>query len=116
MKRRHFITLLGGLTVAMPVAVGAQQRDGVRRLGVLMGGPDDPLGQARATALVQGLGALNWHDGGNLHIDWRWASGEPSLYEQYAVELIARDPELLVAWGSPSVAALRRQTARSRSS
>jgi len=110
MKRRHFITLLGGLTIAMPVAVGAQQRDGMRRLGVLMGGPDDPLGQARATALVQGLGALNWHDGGNLHIDWRWASGEPSLYEQYAVELIARDPELLVAWGSPSVAALRRQT------
>ncbi len=71
MKRRHFITLLGGLTVAMPVAVGAQQRDGVRRLGVLMGGPDDPLGQARATALVQGLGALNWHEGGNLRTDWR---------------------------------------------
>ena len=59
---------------------------------------------------MQGLGALNWHDGGNLHIDWRWAGGDPVLYERYAAELIALDPEVLVAWGSPNVAALRRQT------
>jgi putative ABC transport system substrate-binding protein len=57
--------------------------------------------------LVQGLGALNWHEGGNLRIDWRWAGGK--LYERYAAELIALNPEVLVVWGSPSVAALRRQ-------
>ena len=47
------------------------------------------LGQTRSTPLMQGLGALNWHDGGNLHIDWRWAGGDPVLYERYAAELIA---------------------------
>jgi putative tryptophan/tyrosine transport system substrate-binding protein len=62
-----------------------------------------------AAALVQGLGALNWREGGNLRIDWRWAGGNPALYERYATELIALDLEVLVAWGSPSVAALRRQ-------
>jgi putative ABC transport system substrate-binding protein len=109
MKRRELVILLGGVAVAVPFRVRAQQPIGGRRVGVLMGGPDNPLGQARATALVQGLDALNWHDGGNLRIDWRWASGDPALYERYAVELIALDPEVIVAWGSPSVAALRRQ-------
>src|SRR6516165_11078591 len=66
-------------------------------------------GQGRAAALVQGLGEFKWHDGGNLHIDWRWAGGNPALYERYAAELIALDPEVLVVWGSPGVAALRRQ-------
>jgi putative ABC transport system substrate-binding protein len=82
----------------------------MRRLGVLMGGPNDPLGQIHAAALVQGLSALNWHEGGNLRIDWRWAGGNPALYERYATELIALNPEVIAAWGSPSVAALRRQT------
>jgi putative ABC transport system substrate-binding protein len=75
-----------------------------------MGGSNDPLGQGRAAALVQGLGEFNWHDGGNLRIDWRWAGGNPALYESYAAELIALDPEVLVVWGSPGVGALRRQT------
>jgi len=108
-NRRDFIVSAGGAAVAWPLGTRAQPRDGMHRLGVLMGGSDDPLGQARATALVQGLGALNWHDGGNLRIDWRWAGGNPALYERHAAELIALDPEVLVAWSSPSVAALRRQ-------
>src|SRR6516164_11335183 len=110
MRRRDFITLLGGAATTWPVAARAQQGEHLRRLGVLMGGSDDPLGQARAAALVQGLGALNWRHGGNLRIDWRWAGGDPALYGRYAAELIALDPEVLVAWGSPSVAALRRQS------
>jgi putative ABC transport system substrate-binding protein len=60
--------------------------------------------------LVQGLGALNWHEGGNLHIDWRWSGGDPALFERYAAELVALGPEVLFAVGSPSVEALRRQT------
>jgi putative ABC transport system substrate-binding protein len=105
--------ILAGIAVALasrPLVAQVQTREGMRRVGVLMGGPDNPLGQARATALVQGLEALNWHDGGNLRIDWRWASGDPALYERYAAELIALAAEVIVAWGSPSVAALRRQT------
>jgi putative tryptophan/tyrosine transport system substrate-binding protein len=112
MRRRDLLALIGGATAFQLLAARAQQPAGMRRIGVLMGGSDedDLLGQTRASALVQGLGALNWHDGGNLRIDWRWAGGKPALYERYAVELIALDAEVLVAWGSPGVAALRRQT------
>jgi putative tryptophan/tyrosine transport system substrate-binding protein len=84
MKRREFITLLGGAATTWPVAARAQQGEHLRRIGVLMGGSNDPLGQARAAALVQGLGEFNWHDGGNLRIDWRWAGGNAELYERYA--------------------------------
>ena len=110
MRRRNFITSLASVTVAMPLAARAQQPERVRRVGILMGGSNDPLGQGRAAALVQGLGEFNWHDGGNLRIDWRWAGGNAALYERYATELIALDPEVLVVWGSPGVGALRRQT------
>jgi putative ABC transport system substrate-binding protein len=107
-RRTIFAGIAAALALRLLVAE-AQPRDGMRRLGVLMGGPNDPLGQMHVAALVQGLGALNWHEGGNLRIDWRWAGGNPALYERYATELIALNPEVLVAWGSPSVAALRRQ-------
>src|SRR5262249_35908969 len=109
MRRRNVLALIGVTVVSRPLAAGAQQPSGTRRIGVLMGGPNDLLGQMHAAALVQGLGALKWYDGGNLRIDWRWAAGNPALYEQYAIELIALQPEVIVAWGSPSVAALRRQ-------
>ncbi|HZK91519.1 MAG TPA: ABC transporter substrate-binding protein [Stellaceae bacterium] len=66
--------------------------------------------QARAAAFVQELGALNWHAGGNLHIDWRWAGGDPALFERYAAELVALGPDVILATASPSVAALRRLT------
>jgi ABC-type uncharacterized transport system substrate-binding protein len=109
MRRRDFMALLGGAATTWPVAVRAQQDEHLRRIGVLMGGSNDPLGEASAAALVQGLAEFNWHDGGNLRIDWRWAAGNPALYERYAAELIPLDPEVLVVWGSPGVAALRRQ-------
>src|SRR6516164_5701764 len=111
MRRRDFIKAIAGSATVWPLAARAQQGEHLRRIGVLMGGSgsNDPLGQARAAALVQGLGEFNWHDGGNLHIDWRWAGGNPALYERYAAELIPLDPELLVVWGSPGVTALRRQ-------
>jgi putative ABC transport system substrate-binding protein len=75
----------------------------MRRLGVLMLSlASDPDGQANAAALVQGLGALNWHEGGNLRIDWRWTGGDLALFERHAAELIALGPEVLFAVGSPS--------------
>ena len=69
MRRREFIALLGGAATTWPVAARAQQGEHLRRIGVLMGGSNDPLGEASAAALVQGLAEFNWHDGGNLRID-----------------------------------------------
>src|SRR6516164_810106 len=108
LKRREFITLLGG-AAAWPLAARAQQPRQLRRLGVLIGvsGPD---GQARAAALVQGLDALNWHEGRNLRIDWRWAGGDTALYERYAAELVSLHPDVLLAQGSLPVTLLRRHT------
>jgi hypothetical protein len=90
-----------------PPAAFSQSRDGVRRLGVLLA--ERPDNRIRATALLQGLAALGWREGGNLHIDWRFAGGDPALFERYAAELVALGPEVIVTGGTPSVTALRRQ-------
>ena len=75
MRRREFITLLGGAAVAWPLAARAQQPERVRRIGVLMYLPaDDAEGQARFAAFIQGLKQLGWTDGRNVRIDTRWAT------------------------------------------
>src|ERR1700688_1045886 len=71
---------------------------------------NDLEGQARAAALVQGLAALDWKEGKNLRIDWRYSGGDPALYERYATELVAAGFEVLLAGGSKAVEALRRKT------
>ena len=119
MEQQHIVratrrAVLAGIAATMapgPLVAQAPQRDGMRRLGVLMSYlANDPVGKARAAALVQGLGALNWHEGDNLWIDWRWAGSDPALYKRYAAELAALGPDLLLAQGSAPVEALRRQT------
>ena len=78
-RRREFITLLGGAAAAWPLAARAQQPERVRRIGVLMNlAADDPEGQARLAAFVQGLRQLGWIDGRNVRIDTRWAAAMPS--------------------------------------
>ena len=109
--RRAFITLLGGAAAAWPLAARAQQRDRMRRLGMLMPSPNDSVGHANATALVQGLSALGWQEGRNLRIALRWLGGiEPALSERYVAEVIAFGPEVLVGVGSAEMAAVRRRT------
>ncbi len=107
-------TILAGIAAAlMPGTLSAQAQPpgGMRRLGVLIPlRANDPEGQAYAAALLQGLGALFWHEGRNLQIDWRWAGGDPALIERYATELVSLAPDVIVAFGSASVEALRRQT------
>jgi putative ABC transport system substrate-binding protein len=105
-SRRVFAGL--AVMALAPPAAFSQSRDGVRRLGVLLA--ERPDNQIRATALLQGLAALGWHEGGNLRIDWRFAGGDPALFERYAAELVALGPEVIVTGGTPSVTALRRQT------
>jgi putative tryptophan/tyrosine transport system substrate-binding protein len=110
MRRREFITLLGGAS-AWPLAAHPQQHDRLRRLGVLEGNrANDPQAQANAAALVQGLAALNWKEGDNLRIDWRWGGGDPALFARYAAEMVALDPEVILADSTPSLEVLRRQT------
>jgi len=114
--RRKVLAVVAATLAAGPLAVQAQPRDGrephgSRRLGVLMPTlAKDPQGQALAAALVQGLGALGWKEGTDLRIDWRWVGGDLVLFDRYAAELVALGPDVLLAMGSPSVAALRRQT------
>ena len=84
MKRREIITLLGG-AVAWPLAARAQQRERMRRIGVLMNqAADDPEGQARLIAFVQALQQLGWTDGRNVRIDTRWAAGDAERIRKYA--------------------------------
>ena len=84
MRRREFITLIGGVA-AMPLAAGAQQTERVRRFGVLMStAADDPVGQARIAAFRQGLQKLGWTEGQNVRIDIRWAGGNADLDRKFA--------------------------------
>jgi putative tryptophan/tyrosine transport system substrate-binding protein len=103
MKRREFITLLGG-AAAWPLAARAQQGERVRRIGVLLNtAADDPMGQARVAAFVQGLQAAGWSDGRNVRIDMRGAAADPDNYRKYAAELIALGPDVVLASTTPAV-------------
>jgi len=111
MKRREFITLLGSSAVAWPLAARAQQDGRVRRVGVLMTtATDDPEGQARLAAFLQGLQQLGWIDGRNARIDTRWAAGNSDYTRRYAAELLTLAPDVILAAGSQSVGPLLQAT------
>jgi putative tryptophan/tyrosine transport system substrate-binding protein len=96
MKRRDFITLVGGAAVAWPLAARAQQPERVRRIGVLMYlAADDVEGQARLAAFTEALKQLGWSDGRNVRIDTRWATADD--IRRHAAELAALAPDVLVA-------------------
>ena len=106
--RREFITLLGGATAAVwPLAARAQQRERMRRIGVLLNlAADDPESQRRMTALVQGLQQLGWTDGRNVRIDTRWGGGDADRMRRYAAELVALAPDVILAGGTAAVGIL----------
>src|SRR5262245_42229157 len=106
-KRREFITLLGG-AAAWPLAVGAQQSERVRRIGVLMAtAADEPESQARLAAFLQALQQLGWTDGRNLRIEYRWSAGDPARLRRDAAQLVALGPDVLLAGVGGTVTALR---------
>jgi putative ABC transport system substrate-binding protein len=110
-KRRDFITLLGGAAAAWPMVARGQQADRMRRIGVLMNfTADDPVSLGRVTAFVQGLQELGWTIGRNLQIDYRWGAGNVERYRTFAAELVALTPDVLVTAGAPAVEALQRAT------
>jgi ABC-type uncharacterized transport system substrate-binding protein len=110
MKRREFITLLGG-AAAWPLAARAQQGDRMRRIGVLMNTTaDDPEGQARIAAFHQGLQESGWTLGRNARIDVRWGAFDADSSHRYATELVALVPEVVVVSTSAAMGALQQMT------
>ena len=112
MRRREFITLLGGAAAAWPLAARAQQPDRMRRIGVLMGfAESDPEAQAWIAAFREGLQKLGWAEGRNIRIDTRWATPrDVEARQRFAKELVALQPYLILASTTPPTAALLQQT------
>ena len=110
LPRRDFITGLGG-AAAWPLAARAQQPARTRRIGVLMvGAADDPGSPVIIGAFLQGMAELGWTDRRNVVIDYRWAAGEAERYRKFATELVELSPDVIVAAGVPSAAALQQAT------
>jgi putative tryptophan/tyrosine transport system substrate-binding protein len=111
-RRREFITLLGGAVTAWPLAARAQQGERVRQIGVLAGSgtPDDPDIKERYGALVQRLQQLGWSEGRNLRIEAHWTASEPDDLRKRAAELVALAPEVIVAGGTSTVVPLLQAT------
>jgi putative ABC transport system substrate-binding protein len=99
MRRREFISLLGGAAAAWPLAARAQQSGPMRRIGVLMStAADDAEGQARIAAFLDGLQQLGWTDGRNVRINTRWPTSDAEA-RKYAAELVALAPDVILATG-----------------
>jgi len=111
MRRREFITLLGGVAAAWPLAARAQQANPARRLGVLMGYAEgDPLAKVLLTDFTQALSEFGWIKGRNLRMDVRWAPGNTDLMHTFAKELVTLQPDVILTNSTPVTAALKRAT------
>ncbi|MGZ5873741.1 MAG: ABC transporter substrate-binding protein [Bradyrhizobium sp.] len=110
MKRREFVTLVGGMAI-LSLTARAQQNERKRRVGVLMGlAADDTQAQDRIAAFEQGLQQLGWTDGRNLQIDYRRGAGDTDPTRRYAAELVALGPDVILASGGSVVGALLQAT------
>jgi len=111
MKRREFITVIGGAVAAWPLAAHAQQPEPMRRIGVLMGFPEsDSQAQSFIAAFRDGLQKLGWTDGRNIRIDTRWPGFDAESRQRFAKELIALQPDLILSHSTPTTAELLLQT------
>jgi putative tryptophan/tyrosine transport system substrate-binding protein len=111
MKRREFITLLGGAAVAWPLAARTQQGERVRRIGVLLPAAADDLEfQTRVGAFQQGLQELRWTIGRNVRVDTRWATSNADSIRKHAAELAALAPDVILAFGASTVGPLLQET------
>jgi putative ABC transport system substrate-binding protein len=110
-KRRDFITLLGGAAAAWPLAARTQQGERIRRIGVLIpAATDDRIFRTRLGAFQQELQQLGWADGRSIRTDIRWGAGDADLIRKHAVELVALAPDVVMAFTSIAVASLRQVT------
>jgi putative ABC transport system substrate-binding protein len=110
-RRRTFITLLGGAAAAWPLAARAQQAERVRRIGLIMSVPEsDREGQARVVAFREGLQHLGWTEGRNIQIDTRWATPDVESVQRFAKELVALKPDLIFSQNTLTTASVLQQT------
>ena len=110
-RRRSFITLLGGAAAAWPLAARAQQGERVRRIGALMYlAADDAESPARVAAFARGLQELGWIEGRNIRIDYRWGGGDLDRVRRYAAELVALAPDVILVSSGSALAALQNAT------
>ena len=111
MRRRDFVSLIGGSAVVWPLTVRAQQLERMQRIGVLMAvAENDPLAQPWVRALQESLKKLGWLVGQNLQIDYRWTAGNFERMRTSAAELVSLTPNALLAGNTPTTAALQRET------
>jgi putative ABC transport system substrate-binding protein len=111
MKRREFITLLGGAAAAWPLAAAAQQSDRVRWISMLINySQTDREGQARIAAFLDTVRRLGWTDGRNVRIDYRWSAGDVGREKASAAELVRSTPDVIVVSGWTALAELKRLT------
>ena len=111
MRRREFITLLGGAAAAWPLAARAQQADRMRRIGVLMPyDENDPLAKNLLSAFTQALADLGWADGRNVRIDLRWGRGDINRMRALAQELVGSQPDIIVTNATVPTIAVQRET------
>jgi putative ABC transport system substrate-binding protein len=110
LRRREVLTLFGGAATIWSLGVRAQQPVRVKQIGILIGTTKDELTQSYVRALEMGLQELGWFDGRTLHIEYRWARGDPDRIHAFAKELVALAPDLIVGVMTPVVAALKQQT------
>ena len=111
MKRREVIKLIGGAAASWPLAVRAQQKDEIRRIGVVVNvAADDPEAQASVAAFKQTLQQLGWSEGRNLQLDFRGAAGDPERMQAFAKELVALRPHVILTRSTPVTAAVLKQT------
>src|SRR5262245_36027060 len=112
MKRRSFLTLLGGASAAAwPLAARGQQRDRVRLIGVLMSGDgNDSVFTTRLSAFTQALADLGWTDGRNVRMDVRWGGDDINRIRPLARELVGLQPEIILGGSTPTTIALQRET------
>ena len=111
MRRREFITLVGGGAATWSLAAHAQQPNRVRRVSVLWGfAENDPETKSRLKAFQQGLRDLGWSELRNIRIDYRFAASDPDLIKKYAAELISLAPDVIVGNSTPVLTALRQAT------
>jgi putative ABC transport system substrate-binding protein len=109
-RRREFITLLGG-AAAWPLAAHAQQGDRVRRIGWLGGGDEnDPEPKRRVSGFTQALAGLGWTDGRNVRMDLRWGGGDINRIRALAQELVRSQPDIILTGGTLATAAVQRET------
>src|SRR5260370_38786878 len=110
MKRREFISLVGGVTT-WPLAARAQQSDRVRRVGVLMNGvATNTVSQSYVAAFEQALNRLGWSEGRNVRIDVRWNASDPALARIYAAHLMGFQPYAILSASTANLIALRPAT------